>query len=159
MWACNFGRLENANKYYSFCMQDYDDSYDFDIDYNDTINNIQMELSKMWFCEEDWRLDRNNKHIARDYIEFATRVKHWQTWKYVREYDTLYIDVYIEHWYHEGARMDWTYSHDLQDITAKARKRVNRINKKLDKIGRENTMQLQCIAKFSNGEAIYAKAK
>lgn len=151
MATANFWWLHNAKAIYTFWI--WADELESEFVYNDTKDNIQTDLQKAWFSLEDEWMENDKKLIASNSFDFAYRDSLW-----LRQWEFMRVDVFIESWYYEGARVDWVYTHDVDDMTKKAYKRTQKQNKILDKICEAYTTPIKKVGQFSNGEAVYELA-
>ena len=147
MSTANFVK-KNASKYYAVETEE-------DYQYGDLVMNLQTEFKS----EKDlWDSDRNyGGHII------AQVEKEFGKW-------AVEFDIIIRSGYYAGVNLDWECRIiDVEERTEnylgeiKLPKRIqswidNRI-KKIEKVFADYSTPLICTARFSNGEAMYAKAQ
>ena len=169
MWTSNFGRV-NANKIYSFAMSDkYDfdtirkdleadwfDNYDLSVrdyiddmivdDYNNTIDDVKLELLSLWFNDTKNQIDKYIYRIMQ-YGFYSNKDDRY-----------YYLNINIQSGYYEWALFDWSLSEDEDDTPKTIYNKFQSLIKKVEKIFEKHTTPLKQIAQFSNWETIYAKA-
>jgi len=120
--------------------------------YEDEKANIQCELEaiKEYIVDESKWLDRETHTLG--YFNIDLYDREYKTWEAPRAYVT------IESGYYEGAKIDMDFSEfEGYTINKTVQAKLDAIKDKVQKILRENTLNLIRVAVFSNGEGVYKK--
>lgn len=150
MGASNFWRTNlPSGIIYAFAMEE-DDECDTSIDYDYVIEEVQNKLWLSSYAKDEW-IDRTTKIIG--YVNVSLYNKESKEW------EDGSINVLVEHWYHEGARLDISIE-DLEDnfppLNKSQMAMIDREIRRIEKVFSETcSLKIRKVWGFSNGEGVY----
>lgn len=130
-----------------------------EIDFNDLLTNV---LSEIKGAREVDRWDNNRNYEAKTFGEVEIEKNKWR----------IIIGLDVRNGYYSGVNLDWRV--EAEDLTtgdsdeweegavflpAYMEAIIRRKIKQIEKVYSEYTTPLICLGVFSNGEAVYEKAK
>jgi len=129
-----------------------------EFDYDDLIGNILSELKQA--KPSDKYEDALRSYAGRIFAEIDKTIGKWG----------ITINLIARSGYYSGVNLDWrvdiedqqtgdSFEHGEDKISNTAENYISDQIAKIEKVYREYTTPLICVAVFSNGEAIYERAK
>lgn len=145
MATSNFNSPQGTDCIYAFCMEDED----FEDTYDCIKWNVVSSLESLGFSLEDVIKSWSDEWIASLTLDAYDN-------KY-KERSTVEINCYTETGYYQWARFDYEVVINPDQPSKSILKKIASLCKKINKIYKENSIQLKVTARFSNGETWYEK--